>query len=261
MKRHLCFAILALLVCARALFAEQMDPDASQVKLSGTYVLIEHYKDVRAAERIAFSKDGHCVMDIDGRTAVTGTYDARADNTMAIYPADGAGELDYQFAQGKMTLTLSKANQDDLFYGLLPDQPPDITFKDVVGIVTCHNDAGDSTCNITPDHHFDARIRELSAPSEGGIFSVLHDIVTGVKRTYTDITVDGTCSYADGVIHYTVQHTKSPEPDESLNDIVIKVDANGLWIIDASRDQVICQPYGKSLDLPPPPAGYTPASQ
>jgi hypothetical protein len=106
---------------------------------------------------------------------------------MAIYPADGAGELDYQFTQGKMTLALSKANQDDLFYGLLPDQPPDITFKDVVGIAVCHNDAGDSSCQITPDHHFEARIRELSAPSEGGVFSVLHDIVTGQKRTYTDI--------------------------------------------------------------------------
>jgi opacity protein-like surface antigen len=259
MKPHLCVAILALLCIASAAIAA--DPDASQVKLTGTYVLIEHYKGVRAADRIAFLPDNHCTLDIDGKTGVTGKYDARADNTIAITPDGGSGELDYQFTQGKMTLKLSHENQDDLYYGLLPDQPPAIRFSDVLGIVTCHNDGGDSSTQITPDHRFTVRMRELSTPPEGGVFSILSDIVSGTKRTYIDITADGTCSYADGVIHYIVEHTKSPEPDESLNDVVIKADSTGIWIIDPTRDQVICQPRATSLDLPPPPAGYTQAIQ
>jgi hypothetical protein len=259
MKNPLRLFLLAILGCTRAMLAA--DPDASPVKLSGTYVLIEHYKDVRAADRIAFQPDGHCSMTIDGTTGMTGVYDARADNSLAIRLDHGAAGLDYQFMQGKMTLKLSHENQDDLYYGQLPDHPPAIAFKDVVGIVTCHNEAGDSTCQITPDHHFQVQLRELSTPSEGGIFSVLSDIITGQKRTYTDITADGTCSYADGVINYTVEHMKSPEPDQSLADIVIKVDTTGIWIIDATRDEVICQPWGKSLDLPPPPSGYKPVGQ
>jgi hypothetical protein len=259
MKNHLCLAVLGLLVFARAGLGA--DPDASPVRLSGTYVLIEHYKGVRAADRIAFQPDNHCTMDIDGKDSVPASYDARADNTIEIVPSDHSPELDYQFQQGKITLKLSKENQDDLYYGLLPDQPPVIAFKDVVGIVTCHNDGGDAATEITPDHHFNVLMRGLSTPSEGGVFSVLSDIITGQKRTYVDISADGTCSYANGVISYTVEHTKSPEPDQSLNDVVMKVDSTGIWIIDATRDQVICQPWGKTLELPPPPAGFSPASQ
>jgi hypothetical protein len=259
MKTHLCLAILSFLLCASAALAA--DPDASAVRLTGTYVLIEHYKGVRAAERIAFQPDNHCLMDIDGKAAVTGTYDARADNTIAIYPGDHSGELDYQFKQGNITLTLSRDNQDDLYYGLLPDHPPAISFKDVVGIVTFHDDWGDAATQITPDHHFSALMRDLSTPPEGGIFSGLTDFITGQKRTYVDVTADGTCSYDAGVIHYTVEHTKSPQPDQSLNDIVTKVDSTGIWIIDINRDQVICQPWSKTLDLPAPPAGYTQSNQ
>jgi opacity protein-like surface antigen len=259
MKNNLCLVTLGLLVFTSAAMAA--DPDASAVKLSGTYVLIEHYKDVRAAERIAFQPDNRCTLDIDGTTGIAAKYDARADNTIAITPAGGGGELDYQFVQGKVTLKLSHEGQDDLYYGLLPDHPPAIQFSDVEGIVSCHNDGGDSVGEITADHHFSVRMRELSAPPEGGVFSVLSDIVTGQKRTYVDVTADGTCSYADGVIHYTVEHMKSPEPDQSLNDIVIKADSTGIWIIDATRDQVICQPRATSLELPPPPAGYTATNQ
>jgi hypothetical protein len=259
MKTHLCLALTGLLLFARAALAA--DPDASPVRLSGTYVLIEHFKGVRAAERITFHPDNHCVMDIDGKPGVTGSYDARADNTIAIYPGDHSGELDYQFKQGNITLTFSRENQDDLYYGLLPDHPPAIAFKDVVGIVTCHDDWGEAATQITPDHHFSVLMRGLSTPSEGGIFSVLSDIVTGQKRTYVDITADGTCSCDAGVIHYTVEHTKSPQPDQSLNDIVMKVDSTGIWIIDATRDQVVCEQWSKTLGLPPPPAGYTQASQ
>jgi hypothetical protein len=241
------------IVSAAALFFLPVAAFAADAgALSGTYVLVEHFKGVEAADRIAFHADGSCVLEIDGQSGVAGKYQVDPDGKLTINPGGGKPVLAYHYSRGKITLILSRQNDEDLYYGLLPDQPPHLQFSDIVGIVTCHNEAGDSVCEITADHKFRVRLHDLSvAPGIAGWISA------GPQgHVCYDVSMDGTCSYADGVTTYAVEHCDAAPPDQSLADVVIKRDEKGLWLIDCYHDQVICQPWGTKFELPAAPWGY-----
>jgi hypothetical protein len=251
MKSYLVSSLSAFFLPIAALHADE-SPGSTSATLSGTYVLVEHPKGVEAPDRIAFHPDGSCAVDMDGQNGVAGKYHTDADGNLTIERGGGNPNLTYHFNREKITLILSNENQDDFYYGLLPDHPPHIGFSDLVGIVSCHNEAGDSVAEITPDHRFHDRLHELScAPGSAAWLAAAPQ-----DRVCYDLDLDGTCSYSGGVISYVVEHCRGSTQDQSLADVVIKHDDKGLWLIDPYHDKVICQPPAKTLDLPPPPPGY-----
>jgi hypothetical protein len=232
-----------------------LSAEASAGSLSGTYELVEHYKGVEAPDRIEFRADGSCVMDLDGAHGAVGKYHADS-SSLTIDPGGGSAALTYQYRLGTFNLVLSKGGQDDLYYGKLPAERPHVQFTDLTGMYSCHNEAGDSVCQVTANHEFHIKLRELSCVP----WSAQWLAGGAAGRVYNDVFVDGTCSYADGVTFYKVEHYQGPEEDQSVADVVIKRDNTGLWVVDAYRDKVVCQPVTTSMDLPPPPFGYSKAS-
>jgi hypothetical protein len=257
-------SILAAFLLPVAAFGADSTPDPGPAAVTGTFVLIEHVKGVEAADRIAFHPDGSCVLDLDGRKGLTGSYNADADGNLSLVADGGKTALSYHFKRGKVGLVLSHDGDDDLYYGLLPDYPPRLQFSDLVGSFSCDDENGDSVTTITPDHKFSVHLRQLTtvAAAPSGIVSTIASWFNGgANKVYYDIAIDGTCSYADGVTTYIVEHyAGSQPPDQSLSDVVIKRDDKGLWIIDPYHDKVICQPPAANLDLPAPPAGYDKAT-
>jgi hypothetical protein len=226
------------------------------VELSGTYVLVEHPTGIKIPDRVAFQGGGACVVELEGKAGLAGKYQADAAGNLTIDAGNGEEPEKFQYARKQVSMILTDKDAGDFYYARLPAEKPHVEFKDLTGIFWCQNEMGESVTEITPVHRFRVLLRELSAPQ-----NILTPLLTQAKdRTYTDVTLEGTCSYADGVTTYTVEHTDAAQPDQSTADVVIKRDAKGLWIVDAYHDAVICQPLVDKLELSAPPAGYQKAN-
>lgn len=251
-------ALLAILVLPIAVCAQDRSPP---ITLSGTYVLVDHVKGIEAPDLIGFHSDGTCLLNLDGSNGLTGNYFAGTDGSLKINPTPTAPSLSYTYEQGKVSMKITTENQEDLYYCQLPAQAPRVTFNDVLGIYSYGDENGDSAGEITADHRFREHIHEFSVEGPSGLGAIIASFFkgnSGERHVYYDVTMDGTCSLDNGVITYTVQHiTGSPQQDQSFADILVKIDSSGFWIVDPYHDKVICEPPAKSLDLPPPPDGYT----
>jgi len=207
--------------------------------LSGKYLLVAHPKDVQAPDAIDFHPDGSCFVDIGDHSNIGGKYETDDAGNLTLDPA-GNPESKYHFQRLKCSLILAKDGESPLYYGLLPTQPSPVAFSDVIGTYLARDKYGDSNTEITPDHKFQIHAHQLDLDG----------------HVYYDLLMDGTCSYADGVITYTIAHSVGPEQDQYLRDLVVKHDDKGIWVLDAYTDAVICETPSKNLDLPPPPDGY-----
>ena len=222
------------------------------VELSGTYVLVEHPTGIKIPDRIAFQGGGACVVELEGKAGLAGKYQADSLGNLTIDASNGEEPEKFQYARKQVSMILTDKDAGDFYYARLPAEQPHVEFKDVTGIFSFQNEVGASVAEITPDHRFRILLREYLEPRN--LASQPND------RTYVDIKMDGTCSYADGVITYGIEHTDAAQPalpDQSLVDVVTKRDAKGLWIFDVYHDSASrCEPPADKFELPPPPFGY-----
>jgi len=198
--------------------------------LTGHYMLIAHAKGVDALDGIDFHADKTCTVEYDGSTGLPGSYEVNKNGSLTILVAGGE-EFTYLFRRLKVTMLLSQHGQDDLYYGLLPDPPAKLEFKDVLGAYYLRDTGGEETTEITADHKYRMRGRYF-----------LQD------GTYSDVAVDGTCSYANGVITYVPVHSNQDQTYLAMRDLVVKHDEKGLWVVDAANDAVMCETPSKNLD-------------
>jgi hypothetical protein len=207
--------------------------------LSGKYLLVEHPKDVQAPDLLDFHPDGSCVVDLGVHTGIAGKYQTDDTGNLTLQPA-GNPEFKYHFQRLKTSIILTPDSGSPLYYGLKPDQPTPVAFTDAIGTYLARDQYGDSVTQITPDHKF--LIHGHQFDNDGHV--------------YYDIRLDGTCSFADGVITYNIAHSVSTQQDQYVRDLLVKHDDKGLWVVDAYTDAILCETPSKDLDLPPPPEGY-----
>jgi len=212
---------------------------------NGKYLLAERPTEVDAPNAIEFRPDGSCLVDAGERTGIAGKYHVNRDGTLKIEADTGTKtEYTYHYQLLKYTLVLSQDEDTTLYYVRLPDGPHP-RYDEIVGIFQAHNDLGDSAGELAADYTFRSHLLNLP-PGE---------------HTYYDISMDGKCTYADGVVTYIPEHSNAPQQDKYLRDFIVKRDAKGLWVIDPFHDAVLCETPATSLDLPPPPKGYRDGSQ
>jgi hypothetical protein len=208
--------------------------------ITGKFSLSESPSDTDAPDAIEFRPDGSCLVDSGERTGIPGKYHVSPDGHLSISTNAGSHTgYTYQYQLLKHTLVLSPNENVSLIYVRLPEglHPQ---FTEIVGIFQMHTDLGDSATEITADDKFRVHLRSL-VPEE---------------HTYYDISMDGKCSYAKGVVTYVPEHSDAPQQDKYLRDFIVKRDAKGLWGVDPFHDTVVCETPGTDLSLPPPPKGY-----
>ena len=214
-------------------------------ELAGKFLLFNQPVGSDAPDAIEFRPDGSCIFEADGTTNIKSTYKADGDGSLKIEARAifrSAYEFNYQLHSN--TMVLSQDGKEDLYYVRLTDGPHP-KFDEILGIFGMHNDLGDSEGEITAGHTFRDH---------------LHDLVPD-DHTYYDISIDGKCTYADGVVTYFPEHSNAPEQDKYLRDFIVKRDEKGLWVIDPFHDSVVCELAATNLDLPPVPQGYRLATQ
>jgi hypothetical protein len=208
--------------------------------ITGHYLLIEHVKGVDAFDGIDFHPDKTCTVDYDGSNGLAGTYVAGKDGRLSIL-LDGGLERSYELKRGRMSLVLSGPGQDDLFYALLPNPPVKLAFKDVLGAYYSRNSMGDCATEVTADHRFRLHV---------------HNFLS--NGTYSNVNVEGSCTYANGVITYLQERVTGVEQDDLfVKDVVVKHDARGLWVVDPFDDDLLLETPARDVELPPPPPQYS----
>jgi hypothetical protein len=76
-------------------------------------------------------------------------------------------------------------------------------------------------------------------------------------RRYFELHMDGSFSYAAGVITYRLAHANLPRKDDYLRDFVVRREGRCVWMVDPFNDKLQCQKRAGTMDLPPPPEGYS----
>ncbi len=156
-------------------------------------------------EAMEFMADGSCVLDMGGHKGVKATFQTDKDSNLTIKIL--ALPSTYHYCLLTYTLTFCGPDGSEYVY-VRPPAAPHPEFKDVVGIFSAHTDLGDAATEITADHKFRMH---------------MHYLVPGEKNYY-DIFMDGTCTYAGGIITYTPEHDTSPVLTKYIRDFVVKCD-------------------------------------
>jgi hypothetical protein len=210
-------------------------------ELRGKFVLFTLPKEgTKAPEAMEFMADGTCILEVGGHAGVKGTFRTDADSKLTLkYGAEPKAVLTYHYCLLTFMLTFCQSDGSDIYY-MRPPSAPHPEFKDLVGIFLAHNDLGDAVTEITPDHRFRAHLHSLD----------------NNEKSYYDTSMDGTCTYADGIITYIPEHDNSPEKSKYFRDFVVKCDEKGMSIIDFLHDNVLLETPAKTFDLPDLPKGY-----
>jgi len=208
--------------------------------LTGKYLLYNHPEDVDALDVIDFHADGTCLVDAGDHSALSGKYHTYPFNRLTIEANTGTRtKYGYKYQLLNYTLVLTDADQDPLYYVRAPEGPHP-QFSEIVGLFGAHTNLGDTAGEVTADHTFKVHVLSLVAED----------------HTYYDFTMDGKCTYADGIATYYPEHTTEPQPDKYVRDFIVKRDGKGLWLIDPFHDNILLETPATNFDLPPPPAGY-----
>ncbi len=64
-------------------------------------------------------------------------------------------------------------------------------------------------------------------------------------------------TYANGIITYFNKHSTPSVAGKFNRDVIIRRDNAGIWVVDTFENTLLCEIPANSLDLPPPPPGYS----
>jgi len=208
--------------------------------LTGKYLLYNHPEDIDAPDLIEFHPDGTCAIDAGDESGLQAKYHSYPFDRLTIEATAGdRKKYGYKYQLLKYTLILTSGEEDPLYYVRAPDGPhPE--FSEITGLFGAHSDLGNSAGEITADRTF--KIHVLSLVAE--------------DRTYYDITMDGKCTYVDGIVTYYPEHNTESRPDKYVRDFIVKRDTKGIWLIDPFHDNLLLETPATNFDLPPPPNGY-----
>jgi len=241
MIRRLLPSLLALII-PRAAFAAS---DDAGVALSGTYVLSQCPNNIQTFDRIVFKNDWTCLIDPGDGRSVPGKYQltgAGDSATMTIDPSSAMPPATYGIWRLDHSFWLTPASGGEpIGYSLLPPHPPNLNFDQIVGTFFCRERAGYNAFQITPDHKFHSRAIALDSDA----------------HTAQEIDVDGTVTYANGIITYFNKHSTPSVAGKFNRDVIIRRDNAGIWVVDTFENTLLCEIPANSLDLPPPPPGYS----
>ena len=211
--------------------------------LTGRFVLFMHRIGSKPPDAIVFNRDGSCLVEMGGRTGVAGTYRASPDGVFTLTTGKNPQPiLSGKYQRKKYALRLFPDEPTELFYVRWPlsadkPHPPE---REVLGKQTSHSRFGTMAQELTADHHFEARARDLLEE----------------YRVYYEYEMRGTFSYADGIVTYRPSFSTALERVDYLRDFVVGRDEKCLWIVDPMIDELTCVTRASNLDIGPPPAGW-----
>jgi hypothetical protein len=230
-------ALLLPLRSATAGFARKPD------LFSGVYVLFERPAGVDLLDEIEFLEDGKCLVDQDARTRLPATYHTTPDGHLVIESeVTSQPSYTYRVEFHHQSLELSPTDEVRLFY-VHPPEGPHPPLADLVGIFLMHSKLGESVTEITADGHFRARLRVIDHES----------------KTYSEMTMDGTCAYSEGIVTYHIDHSNTPQSDVYIRDFIEKLeDKTIISEADPFVDGISIAKRIPTFDLPEPPKSYRP---
>jgi len=230
-------------VARPALPAEEKSVSDDGKTLTGRFVLFMRRIGSEQPDSITFKSDGSCLFDVDGRTGVAGVCRTSPDGIFTLTATSSSQPiLSGKYQRRKYSLCLYPGEPSELFYvrwPLSPSKPPPPE-RDVLGKQTASSNLGTIAQELTADHHFMTRGRDLVQE----------------YRAYYDFEMRGTFSYAEGIITYRPSFATTLERVEYLQDFVVDRDDKCLWIVDPMLDNLLCVSGAASLDLDPPPDGW-----
>jgi hypothetical protein len=142
-------------------------------------------------------------------------------------------------------LTLKDSDGTNTFF-VLPPEPPYPKAEDMIGMYLLKRDSGDFA---------DVVVYRRNADHTG---EALYRIISKEQRTYRDFHLVTKWTYADGISTYTLESSDLPEEFryKYSRDFISKRDEKGIWSLDTSTGEYLCEVPVDKLELPPPPAGY-----
>ena len=241
-------AVSSALVAAHPAAAKPPAPTkgdgAADVKqLAGRFVLFMHRIGSQVPDSIVFNRDGSCVFEMGGRTGLVGTCHRAPDGVFTLTAnRDPRPILSGKYQRRKYALRLFPDEPSELFYVRWPlsANNPLLPEREVLGKQTSHSRLGAMAQELTADHHFEVRGRDLLEE----------------YRVYFEFQMRGTFSYADGIVTYRPSFSTALEQVDYLHDFVVARDEKCLWIVDPMLDELTCVTRAPSLDIGPPPAGW-----
>jgi hypothetical protein len=245
MSKHFSCVIAALL-----LFFPGSDQTARSAEqstgLAGKYYGETHYGAKDPLDTVEFFPDGKCVVDLgDGAGGIPGSYHGISDGRLTLEYGKPNLVRTYKAVLKKGSLTLAD-DSDFEFYFVRRPEPPHPKPEELMG--TFRGELENRAFleiyvyKRTPDHMTETLLR----------------IVSKADKTYGDFHLTSQWNYAGGISIYTTVKTDVP-PDFRFicsRDFITRRDEKGIWIINASSGESVCEAPVEKLELPPPPAGY-----
>jgi hypothetical protein len=184
-------------------------------RLTGRYMLFERPIRDQHPEVIELRPNDQCVLDFRGRPGVAGHCHANSYGDLTIETGSpSAAVFEYRVQLGDWTIRVGIPNAQGLVYARVPD-PPFLPEAELLGTLSLHNETGYSVQTMFPDHAFQMRVLDL-VPDD---------------RRYFPLYVDGTFSYAAGVITYRIAHANLPRADDYIRDFVVKREGRCTWVV------------------------------
>ena len=245
MSKHSSLVVAALLLffIGGAHTAWPAEPGAG---LAGKYYGETCYGAKDCIDTIEFFPDGKCVVDLgDGAGGIAGSYHGISDGQLTLeYGKPGVVRV-FKAALSKRSLTLTDRSDFEFYFFRRPE-PPHPKAEELLGIFRGELESRAYleiyVYRRTPNHVTETLLR----------------MVSKADKTYGDFHLTAQWTYADGISVYKVVKSDVP-PDFRFaysRDFISRRDEKGIWIVNASSGEDVCETPVDKLELPPPPAGY-----
>jgi hypothetical protein len=225
--------------------AEPSRPEPASQGLVGRFALFMRRIASEQPDTIEIDPDGRCVFDMDGRTGIVGTCRVSPEGMFTVDVAAVPRTVLFgKYTPFKYSFRVVRNDGSDLFYVRWPRRPakPHPPETALLGTSYERSNLGEIAQVLSPDHTFRFRGRDFVAE----------------YRVYFDFEMQGHFSYADGILTYRPTVSTALEKVDYLNDFVVSRDETCVWVVDPFLDDLSCGKPAPNLDLPPPPAGFSP---
>jgi hypothetical protein len=226
-------------------WGESARPAEQGENLAGKYYAETYYGMKDSIDTIEFLPEGKCVIDLgDGSGGIAGSYRGISDGKLTIEYGKPSIVRTFKASLLKRSLTLTDSS-DFEFYFVLQPEAPHPKAEELMGTYRGKREYGDFmevyVYTRTPDH----------------MAETLYRILSKTDHTYRDFHLSSSWTYHDGISVYKLEKTDLPEGHFLYSrDFVSKRDEKGIWIIDTSTGDYMCEVPVDPLALPPPPAGF-----
>lgn len=199
-----------------------------------------------SVDTIEFLPKEKCLVTFgDKPEPVSGSYHGITDGMLTVEFGDPKTVLSYKAVVVKGALMLTDNSDQKLYFALRP-APPWPKAQDLMGTYHVKRDEGDFIVDYVYTRTGDRIVKTIMR------------VLSKADHTYQEFHLTQEWEYADGISVYRV--TKDDLPPEAhwvlSRDFISKRDEKGIWSLDTSTGEYVCEVPVDKLELPAPPVGY-----